>query len=48
MRALVLAVYLFLYAPIALVVLFLPNGLISLIVGGQRGKELISNILRKF
>ncbi|WP_417565129.1 branched-chain amino acid ABC transporter permease [Marinobacter sp.] len=33
---------------IALVVLFLPNGLISLILGRQRGKELISNILRKF
>lgn len=32
---------------IALVVLFLPNGLISLIVGRQRGKELVSNILRK-
>ncbi|KMQ73180.1 branched-chain amino acid ABC transporter permease [Marinobacter subterrani] len=33
---------------IALVVLFLPNGLISLIVGPQRGKELMSSILRKF
>jgi len=32
---------------IALVVLFLPNGLISLLVGRQRGKELISSILSK-
>ncbi|WP_228260743.1 branched-chain amino acid ABC transporter permease [Marinobacter orientalis] len=32
---------------IALVVLFLPNGLISLIMGRQRGKELISRILGK-
>jgi len=33
---------------IAMVVLFLPNGLISLIVGRRRGRELISRILRKF
>lgn len=32
---------------IALVVLFLPNGLISLLIGRQRGKELISSILGK-
>lgn len=32
---------------IALVVLFLPNGLISLVLGRRRGKELISRILNK-
>lgn len=33
---------------IALVVLFLPNGLISLLVGRRRGRELIAKILSKF
>lgn len=32
---------------IAMVVLFLPNGLISLIVGRRRGHELVSRLLRK-
>lgn len=32
---------------IALVVLFLPNGLISLLVGRKRGRELIASLLRK-